>query len=306
MCIRDSYYRFREIRTFSFYLVSMICFSDLIYEIATMFFIAMRFIQSGNTTVDSCKLEGVFYSFSHLSSCLWTTSIAYGLYTTLIRGDFDVERKRMRFFGLSFGIPFILTSIFYFDKNFGLNKGDISCWMSDAGHARVDTPGFYAALAYELILFICLIYNFFAYSRLLKFARMNFDEIDQKFLLRISFYPWVLLFGMILYGISVISQYIFKERALGLHGVANVAECLIGFFNVLIFGSVDYVRNLIGKHVCCCIPCITVDGEIARERFTSMERRPSTQFMIEEKLMPSNEDSLSKAQFSSNSSKQTV
>lgn len=127
-----AYVMFKRLRTFTFSLVAMLSLTDMGNQIFDMLQPPSQDIyrmQRGEMEVtDLCYAQAVGDTFFELASVLWTTAIAYTLYTVVIRKVKVAESAvtMFKYAVVCYGIPTIATIAPAIDNAYGPAGG--WCW----------------------------------------------------------------------------------------------------------------------------------------------------------------------------------
>ena len=107
---------FKSIRTFSLELVTLLCFSNMMFNISEFFPIKEEFYVSkkfgGKDLSGWCMSQALMNIFFHLSSILWTTIIGYTAYISVAYKDhFENNKMRYRvgYILIAYLIPLIIS-----------------------------------------------------------------------------------------------------------------------------------------------------------------------------------------------------
>lgn len=241
------YAMFQELRAFAFKLVVYLTVADVVKSICKA---QPAFILP--TSGLSCYIAAAGISFGSLSSVLWTATIAWSLYITVVRGREDIQSLERYFHLCCWGAPTVLTVLPFSTNSYGPAQG--WCWVAaDEGSLWLGTM--WRLLVFYVPLWIVIPFNIYSYARIIKAVRVHSSsglietiEIRDSLIRRLRFYPFVLVICNVPITVKRIYDFIDPEEGnFTLILVSALAICLNGLLNALVYGLTGSVKDAIAQ-----------------------------------------------------------
>ncbi|GMH63433.1 hypothetical protein TrST_g1633 [Triparma strigata] len=181
-----SYVLFPPLRTNSFTLVTLMSLADILVIIS-------YFLGDPTSGTGLCTFQGLLQQFAELSSILWSTIIAWTLYTAVVHRR-DTSKMLHKFVVVGFGVPFLLA-LFPLTTTSYDNTG-AWCWITadDVAGQLWRWLIFYGPL-WSAIGFNS--YSVYIVRKGLKSAFAGADEMPKKYkdlINKLKWYPIILVF----------------------------------------------------------------------------------------------------------------
>ncbi|KAG6555569.1 hypothetical protein Mapa_002804 [Marchantia paleacea] len=244
------YLCFKELRKFSFKLVFYLSLSDMLCSLFNL----LGDPREGFL----CYVQGYSTQFFSVASFLWTTTIAFTLYRTVVKHKADVEEFGPAFHAYVWGTAFLMTIIPSIGDDYG--PAGAWCWVrteTTAGKVlRFMT--FYVPL-WGAILFNGAVY--FQVIRMLKYAtRMAVSMADRqrqvearpemKAMNRWGYYPLILIASWTFGTINRIHDFVEPQNKLfWLYCLHISTASLMGLFNSIAYGLNAAVRRTLQERL---------------------------------------------------------
>ena len=103
-----TYICFKKIRNFAYKLIVYLSFADIILSIGNILSIGTI----RNRSQDSiCLAQAFLINYGGLASVLWTTIIAWSIYSATVLSAKNLRQKSTRFFIFGFGVPLLFSVV---------------------------------------------------------------------------------------------------------------------------------------------------------------------------------------------------
>lgn len=195
-----------------------------------------------------CYIAAVADTFCALSSVLWTSTIAWSLYITVVRGREDIESLKGYFHLYSWGIPLLITPLPFITDSYGPAQG--WCWIA-ASKNSIWLGTMWRLIAFYGPLWLVIPFNIYSYARVIRAIRMHANSalsesvyIRDTLIRRLRFYPLVLIICYAPVTVKRIYDFIDPEESNIYLGLASACMmCLNGLLNAVVYGFTDSVKD---------------------------------------------------------------
>lgn len=236
---------FSELRAFAFKLVVYLTIADVLKSICK---VQAAYLLP--TSGVSCYISATGISFGSLSSVLWTATIAWSLYITVVRGREDIQSLERYFHLCCWGVPAGMAVLPFATNSYGPAQG--WCWVA-ASKDSLWIGTMWRLLVFYIPLWMVIPLNIYFYARIIKAIRVHSSsglieviEIRDTLIRRLRFYPFVLLICYVSVTIKRIYDFIDPEEGnMTLSLVAASTMCLNGLLNALVYGLTGSVKDAI-------------------------------------------------------------
>ena len=232
------YFSYRSLRSFAFQLIVFMSLADIIR--------AVGFELSPDNRV-SCEMQGILTNFGSLSSVVWTSIIAYCMYSVIVLENTDIVKHKRYFLVIAYLVPFVLSVLPLSTDSVGPAEG--WCWFKkDKFEYLWRIAGFYA------LLLIAISFNCFCYFKVIReinadlnMLRNSKHEIISKssFYQRLNYYPLVLIICYL----PVLSKRLYEASTgsslFWLTLLSAISTSTIGLFNAIVYGFTEHVTETI-------------------------------------------------------------
>jgi len=230
-----TYICFRKIRNYAYKLVTYLSYSDIILSIGNI-------LSWGTIKYKAedhlCFTQAFLINFGGLASVLWTSVIAWSIYSATVLNAKNLRDKNMRFLLVGYGVSLALSIIPFITKQYG--RAGLYCWIEDQEIVKDSLMRF--AMFY-IPLWIALSFNIYAYLRVIAFIKKYISTtLEVRFVHRLKYYPMVLVICWTFPTINRIYN-IFGEEVKALTYLHVIFGGLQGFLNALVYGANDQVRQ---------------------------------------------------------------
>lgn len=230
-----------SLRALPFKLISLLSLFDLINAVA--FLIPTYDLEKSRF---NCKIQAILLNFSSLAGLLWSTFMAMFLYMA-IKYSRTFEEKTVIKVAAGILLACLIDTLIPFfvheDDAYGEIKG--WCWIKDQ-HLILRYCLFFVPMG------IMIIINFYFYVKI-RIVLNSFAQVgntSNKKLKRIKnkllFYPVIIIICYLPYSIKALME---ETNSIDMYSdyvftiVVAILRCLHGFFNFLIYGLTDAVRE---------------------------------------------------------------
>jgi len=244
-----TYLKFPKLRNFTFKLVTFISLSDFLFYLGKLISISSVW---GNPGPIICSIQGLLINYGELASVLWSGTIAFTLYYTIITPIPDlVDKYYFKMKLICFGVPFLFTIIPWYLGYIG-QAGDF-CWIVIDNRHRW-TSFFMRLFEFYLPLWGIIYYNIYVYIRLIHYLNSINANVGLK---RLALYPLILVICWFFPTLHRIESF-FRDDSQFLNAMHNISESLQGILNAILYGMNENVRfewkkYLILKDWCLCL-----------------------------------------------------
>ena len=262
-----TYCWFKDLRKFAFKLVFFLACSDVANSLANM-------IGNPDEGTGACMFQALVDSFFALSSILWTTMIAYCLYSTVIqrRPVDETRRKEKKMYLFCWGFPMVVTLLPLTTSSYGQTGG--WCWIKGGeGNA---TGNAWRVLQLYLPLWVAMGYVAYVYYHIVKTiksvieAQREADAAQQgggagspggagsgdgaaaarqqlKMIRRLQFYPVIMLVCWFFPTLNRLQNVFADKPSFTLSVLAVSFSSLQGFFNAAAYGLTPSVTTRVAQ-----------------------------------------------------------
>ena len=222
-----------------------------------------------------CYIAAVADTFCALSSVLWTSTIAWCLYITVVRGREDIESLKVYFYLYSWGLPLVICPLPFITDSYGPAQG--WCWIA-ASKQDIWLGTMWRVLAFYGPLWLVVPFNVYSYARVIRAVRLHASsaltestQIRDTLIRRLRFYPLVLVICYAPVTVKRIYDFVDPEEGniyLGL--ISACMMCLNGLFNALAYGFTDSVKDAL---LHCWTPSRSRSASLLSDGAISLPRR---------------------------------
>ena len=214
-------------------------------------------------------------TFCALSSVLWTSTIAWALYITVVRSREDIERLKVYFHLFCWGIPLLIAPLPFITDSYGPAQG--WCWIA-ASKDNIWLGTMWRLLAFYGPLWLVIPFNIYSYARVIRAIRVQAScalieaaHVRDTLIRRLRFYPLVLIICYAPVTIKRIYDFIDPEEGnLSLGLISACMMCLNGLFNAIVYGFTDSVKYALLQ---CFLPSRSRSASVISEAAISLPRR---------------------------------
>lgn len=231
------YIYYRDIRSFAFRLVVYMSLMDIGHAVG--FFLPQD-------PIELCKIQAAITSYFSLASVLWTAAISYTLYHAVVRRK-EVAPLEFKLLFFANGVSFLALVPPIVEDSYGPSEG--WCWIQDQGKNYVSGT-FWRLMTFYVPLWIVIVFNLFVYISVIRFLNQQVqlmllpDQSAARLVSRLKLYPMILIGCYFLPTINRIYQ-------IAAHGcswtplvvASGGTMCLCGFFNAIVYGFTDSVKE---------------------------------------------------------------
>eukprot|EP00245_Coleochaete_scutata_P003058 TRINITY_DN1436_c0_g2_i1.p1 TRINITY_DN1436_c0_g2~~TRINITY_DN1436_c0_g2_i1.p1 ORF type:complete len:317 (+),score=43.52 TRINITY_DN1436_c0_g2_i1:235-1185(+) len=239
------YALFKELRKFSFKLVFFLSLSDMCWSVFNMVG------DPGEGFM--CYLQGYTTQFFSVASFLWTTTIAFTLYRTVVKHKADVEGLHLPFHLYVWGTSFVMTVIPMLANDYG--PAGAWCWVQN----ETLSGKLLRFVTFYLPLWAAIIFNgsiYFQVIRMLNFTvrmaagmsdRSKLNEsvkIDPRTMTKWGYYPVILIACWAFGTINRIQAFVEPSQPVfWLYCLHIATGSLMGLVNAVAYGLNASVRR---------------------------------------------------------------
>lgn len=232
------YLYFKDIRSYAFRLVFYMSLMDIGHAIG--FFLP-------SSPSFWCKVQAAVTSYFSLSSVFWAGAIAFTLYQAVIKRRNDVERFELGLMAFACGVPLLAIVPPLVEGTYGPAEG--WCWIiaTDDSYA---SGTFWRFMTFYGPLWLTVAFNIFVYVSVIRSLRSQLalvlgeNETTNKLLKRLRLYPMILIGCYTLATVNRVYQSIYRGKDWFPLTIAAVGiMCLSGFFNAIVYGLTDTVKE---------------------------------------------------------------
>jgi Slime mold cyclic AMP receptor len=228
-----------KLKIFSFRLVFYIAIADLIHSAGLML---------PSNSDPWCFIQAVSLEYTSLSGLFWTGIMAYSIYEAVVKLDTNIQDKEKKFLIIGYGLPIIFTAVPETTQKYGFSGG--WCWIVS------DEDGYiFRILCFYWVLFSVILYNIIVYClvyRKLKNGALEnirdkqAKEINHDLLMRLRFYPAVLILCYAAVTIKRIYDVINPGTDnFWVTWVAGLSISLNGILNCIVYGLTKEIKEQI-------------------------------------------------------------
>jgi len=239
-----TYVLIKRLRNFAFKLVVCLSISDVIISTGNLF---TGDALDGYTNDSLCYLQSVLKNYGGLASVLWTTVIAYTLYSTVV-----VQRSILNLYGkfvlFGFGIPLLMTGIPIMTNQYG--RSGNWCWIKNDPNNKFG-EGAMRFFQFYLPLWVAIGYNTYSYLEVIKCLKAySGNSMETRFIGRLKYYPLILVFCWTLPTLNRIYTLFYDENPT-FNVIHTSFAGLQGFLNAIVYGCTASVRQVYSGYICC-------------------------------------------------------
>lgn len=247
LLILVTYAFFRKVRNFAFKLIIFLSIAELI-EVAGNLMGA--FLTDDSTSESSCGFQAFLVNFGNLSSMIWSSIIAWCLYSATVLNTKNLRSKNRKFVLAGFALPGAISGLHWL----AFRSGASECFCSHKFHAGTFIDGLFHLLEFYIPLLVVLTFNLYSYSKVVAFMKKYVSTTTEtRFIRRLRYYPLVMVVCWAVGGLNRLFNAFGFESA-GVDYFDLALGGLQGFFNGLLFLSNSQVRLIWMRKVCCCLP----------------------------------------------------
>jgi len=235
-----AYLKFENLRNFAFKLVFWLSISDLIFcigKILILFEISSFYNNLWGSNDALCQMQALLINYGGLASVTCTVTIAWTLYTSLIKAELQLEAKyENSLWRFAFGFPFFMTILPIFSGDYG--PAGSWCWIKNSNRSLA-----WRFFEFYIPLWIAIIFNSYSYYKVIKFIQQEMhDNLDDRLTRRFMLYPLILVICWLPATINRINTLFFKA-SMFLNILHRLFGSLQGILNAIIYGMNSNVRS---------------------------------------------------------------
>lgn len=103
-----TYVFFKKIRNYAYKLVTYLSFSNIILNVGNIISIGTMQNEEEDPT---CYAQAIMVNYGGLASVIWTTVIAWSIFSATVLSAKNLREKNIRFVVFGFGVPMILSAM---------------------------------------------------------------------------------------------------------------------------------------------------------------------------------------------------
>mmetsp|Transcript_2024 Transcript_2024/g.1853 ORF Transcript_2024/g.1853 Transcript_2024/m.1853 type:complete len:151 (+) Transcript_2024:92-544(+) len=107
-----TYLLVKRIRNYAFKLVVYLSISDVIITLGNI--LSIETIQDKDEAHAACQTQAIFINYGGLASVLWTSVIAWCIYSATVLSTKNLKDKNWKYLLYGFGVPLIMTLVPFF------------------------------------------------------------------------------------------------------------------------------------------------------------------------------------------------
>mmetsp|Transcript_11467 Transcript_11467/g.42793 ORF Transcript_11467/g.42793 Transcript_11467/m.42793 type:complete len:302 (-) Transcript_11467:593-1498(-) len=244
--ILRSFWRFTQLRTFSFRVIMMLALAD-------MGSVVSYFFGSPENSTLSCTVQAFLQQFFQLASVFWTSGIALTVYDTAVS---HTTPTMLRLNLLCWGVPFLAALLPLVTGSYGSTGA--WCWIqATPGDQEDPFSRFYVGTFWRFALFyvpiwICIFLNVGIYVYVTRYVN-TFGKVSEsrettlklvKLIHRLRFYPLVLVIAWLPATVNRIHDALYPSTPVfWLTMIAVLTKSAQGLLNALTYGFNRTVRE---------------------------------------------------------------
>jgi len=239
-----TYICFKKIRNYAYKLVTYLSIADVLLSIGNI----MSVTTMKNTQEDStCHAQAFLINYGGLASILWTSIIAWSIYSATVLSAKNLRQKNWKFFIFGFGFSLLLSIIPFISKQYG--RAGLYCWIKNDEIVKDNVMRF---VQFYVPLWIAIGFNIYAYVKVVRFIKKYISTtLEIRFIHRLKYYPIVLVICWTFATVNRIYN-IFGKEILALTFLHVTLGGLQGLLNAFIYGTNDQVKQVWKEKICCC------------------------------------------------------
>jgi len=240
-----TYVCFKKIRNYAYKLVVYLSFADVLLSIGNI----MSVTTMKSKQEDSlCHAQAFLINYGGLASILWTSIIAWSIYSATVLSAKNLRQKNCKFFVFGFGFALILSIIPFITKQYG--RAGLYCWIKNDEIVKDNAMRF---VQFYIPLWIAIGFNIYAYIKVVRFIKKYISTtLEIRFIHRLKYYPIVLVICWTFATVNRIYN-IFGKEILALTFLHVTLGGLQGLLNAFIYGTNDQVKQVWKERICCCL-----------------------------------------------------
>jgi len=239
-----TYVSFKKIRNYAYKLVTYLAFSDILLAIGNLMTLETRKNDEEDST---CKAQAFLINYGGLASILWTSVIAWSIYSATVLSAKNLREKNWRFFLFGFGLSLILSIIPFISNQYG--RAGLYCWIKNDDLDKDTAMRF---IQFYVPLWIAIGFNVYAYVKVVRFIKKYISTtLEIRFIHRLKYYPLVLVICWTFATINRIYN-IFGKEVPSLTFLHVTFGGLQGLLNAFVYGANDQVKQVWKDKLCCC------------------------------------------------------
>lgn len=243
------YFYLKELRTFAFKLVLMMCISDVFYSIGN----CLGDAGGGDTHIGSsnglCTFQSILLSYFGLTSLFWAISIAFTLQKAFLQeseafGPARIHENTWKYHLICWGIPVIFTLGPLITDSYGDTGG--WCWIKPTPYMHV----YWKFVQFYIFLWLGIAYNCYVFINVYQKIRnmtgghMQGNDASAAMARRLKLYPVVLILCHVFGTINAFYEAVnHGEMVYELNMLGVIFGTSMGFFNALVYGLTPEVGN---------------------------------------------------------------
>jgi hypothetical protein len=199
-----------------------------------------------------CLIQAVLTNFGSLSSLIWTSIIAFSIFSVVILEVTNIQKHEKYMLFLGYFVPIVLVWFPFITDSYGKDGG--WCWLrNDKWRLLWSIGDFYA------IVVIIVIVNIFTYYRVISEIRFEIGlllesphDLSNKAMLfnRFSLYPLIIVICYLPILTERIYELATNESIYWLTLFSAAMTSIIGFLNAFVYGFTNNVLHTLSESCC--------------------------------------------------------
>ena len=229
---------FKSTRSYAFKLVFYMSFADAIRSIGYI-------LPDGSDSL--CLAQAVLTSFGSLSGVMWTSIIAFSIYSVVVLELENISSYEKFMLLIGYVLPFCTILLPFTTSSYGKAEG--WCWLKLDDYEII-----WRIVAFYAIVFCVILFNSFMYYKVIQelkidigYLRATPHDISEKKTIhnRFSYYPLIII---ICYTPALIKRLIeasTHKNYFPLDLVSAFFMSIVGLLNAISYGITDNIKELI-------------------------------------------------------------
>ena len=194
-----------------------------------------------------CIAQAVLTSFGSLSGVMWTSIIAFSIYSVVVLELENISSYEKFMILIGYILPFCIILLPFTTSSYGEAEG--WCWVKLDDYAII-----WRIVAFYAIIFFAILFNSFLYYKVIQELRLDIGylratthEISEKKTIhnRFGYYPLIIIVCYTPVLIKRIIEACIDETYFPLDLVSALFMSIVGLLNAVTYGVTDNIKELI-------------------------------------------------------------